>query len=456
MTDNRSERALLAILALELEEGLDKDTQTFAEAPMPALDARVEKYLRAMSEGDSDAGDPAKARELILAAMAKDLANRGEGNGEHRGSFLFKPLARRFSRAHKPASRGIRQAAPTRRTRAIQRIGTFAASAAAILVVGWTGAWFYAQHSVNTAIAEWRSWEDKSGRQYSCATEGYGGTPFRVEMICSSAKATIITETGKFAAEAKQLRVAVNLFRPGVIVSKVEGPVTFAELGKPDRIAGRWSYAEATVIGPRPTPDGLSIELANFEVDRVTEQGTEPLARAEHVAFRARLDPIATVATKKPAYDLTSDITAGSLPSGPPMVARPFEMRMKAVLHGVGDMTPKPLPARIKGWQRNGGLVEMTSVEIRGIAADANARGTLTLSEQGGFEGVLDLSGEHYDRLLEALTGKPPEFATRRLTEGATKPQPSQTERRALPALRFEDGAVYFGSAPLGRLPALF
>ncbi|MGH6836259.1 MAG: DUF2125 domain-containing protein [Methylocella sp.] len=83
-------------------------------------------------------------------------------------------------------------------------------------------------------------------------------------------------------------------------------------------------------------------------------------------------------------------------------------------------------------------------------------QGTLALSEHGGLEGLLQLSGEYYDRLLEALTGKNPEFATRRLTEGGTKSQPPQTERRKLPALRFEDGAVYFGSTSLGRLPALF
>ena len=56
---------------------------------------------------------------------------------------------------------------------------------------------------------------------------------------------------------------------------------------------------------------------------------------------------------------------------------------MKAVLHGVGDMTPKPLPERIKGWQHHGGFVEMTSLEIRGSAADANAQGTIALSEHG-------------------------------------------------------------------------
>jgi hypothetical protein len=458
MTENNSERALLAILALELEEGspLDKEAQTFAESPMPALDARVEKYLRAMREGDSDAGDPAKARDLILAAMAKNLANRAEGNGEDRGSLLFRPIARRFSQARKPTSLGIRQATSARPNRVFQRIGAFAATAAALLIVGWTGAWFYALHSFNTTIAEWRAWEDKSGRQYVCATEGFGGTPFRVEMLCDSPKATIITENGKFTAEAKQLRVAVDLLHPGVMVSKLEGPVSFAELGKPDSFAGRWSHAEATVAGPRPTPDGLSIELADFEVDRVTNQGMEPLASVERIAFRARLDPIATASTKKPAYDLTSDITAGSLPSGPPIAARRFEAKIHAVLHGVGDMTPKSLPARIKGWQRNGGLIEMTSFEIRGHSAEATAQGTIALSEHGGIDGLLQLSGGQYDRLFGALTGNSPEFATRRLTDSGTKSQPPQTDRRQLPALRFEDGAVYFGSTPLGRLPPLF
>ena len=160
---------------------------------------------------------------------------------------------------------------------------------------------------------------------------------------------------------------------------------------------------------------------------------------------------------------------------------------MKAVLHGVGDMTPKPLPARIKGWQRHGGLVEMTSVEIRGASADANAQGTITLSEHGGIEGLLELCGADYDRLLEALTGMNPatrmsdqatpgaaerarEFATRRLPGGNIESKPPRSGApastleeknaasggRMLPALRFEDGTVYFGSTPLGRLPALF
>jgi hypothetical protein len=489
MTESSSERALLAILALEPEEGspLDKEAQAFAKGPLPTLDARVEKYMRAMRVGDSGAEDPARAREQILAAMATDLVNGSERNREGWGPALFENLTRRFNRARRRSRSGFRASASVWSNRSVRRTGAFAASAAALLMVAWSGAWLFALHSLNTTVAEWREWEGKSGRQYSCATEGIGGSPLRVEMLCGGLNAAITSENGKFIAEAKQLRVAVDLFHPNVIVSKLEGPVSFAELGQPDSFRGSWSHGEATVTGPKPTPDGLSIELVDFKLDRVANDGTKPLASAEHVAFLARLDPIATAATSKAVYGLTSDITAGSLPSGPPITERPFEARVKAVLHGVGDMTPKPLPARIKGWQRHGGLVEMTSVEIRGASADANAQGTITLSEHGGIEGLLELSGADYDRLLEALTGMNPatrmsdqttpgaaerarEFATRRLPGGDIESKPPQSGApasspeeknaasgsRMLPALRFEDGAVYFGSTPLGRLPALF
>jgi hypothetical protein len=237
---------------------------------------------------------------------------------------------------------------------------------------------------------------------------------------------------------------------------------------------------------------GLAIALADFKLDRIADDGTEPLASAEDedVAFGARLYPIATAATQKAAYVLTSDVNAGSLPSGPPIAARPFEARVKAVLHDVGDMTPKPLPARIRGWQRNGGLVEMTSLEFRGGSTDANAQGTIALSEHGGVDGLLELSGADYDSVFAALTGKNPtsttvnsampeaadhtrQHATRRLPGSVIESGPPQnknvgvpapssekpaapTNNRKLPALRFADGAAYFGSISLGRLPALF
>jgi Uncharacterized protein conserved in bacteria (DUF2125) len=100
--------------------------------------------------------------------------------------------------------------------------------------------------------------------------------------------------------------------------------------------------------------------------------------------------------------------------------------------------------------------VEVTSFELRGNSSDANVQGTLRLSANGGLDGTLELSGAQYDRLFAALTGKPLETATRHLTEGETTKDSPSTKARKLPALRFEDGAAYFGSTLLGHLPALF
>ena len=309
MTDDSSERALLAILALEPDENvpLGNEERALGNKPLPTLDARVEMFMRAMRDSESGAENPAEARELILTAMAKELANRSEQNSEH-GTGALRPS----NRDRRASRSGIRTSAFVWSHHALRRSSVFVASAAALLMVGWSGAWLFALHSLNTTLAEWREWEGKSGRKYSCASEGFGGSPLRVELLCGGVKAAIATENATFTAEAKEVRLAVDLFHPSVIVSKIEAPVSFAELGQPDSFTGRWSHAKATLTGPKPTPDGLSIELADFKLARVANDGTEPLMSAEHVAFRARLDPIATEATKKAAYDLTSDILAAS------------------------------------------------------------------------------------------------------------------------------------------------
>jgi hypothetical protein len=275
-------------------------------------------------------------------------------------------------------------------------------------------------------------------------------------MTCGAPTASITTEGGHYTATAKAVRIAVDLLHPREIISSLEGPVTFAEADKPDSFTGRWKAAKATFTGPKLTPDSVSVDLVDLEIDHVSDGSAEPLALARKFAFRAELDPITTAATQKAAYELTSEITAGAMPSGPPIAALPLEARFRGVLHGTGDMVPRPLPERIKGWQRNGGTVEVTSVELRGTGTDATARGVLRLSQNGGVEGALELSDAQYDQLYAALTGRPSETGTRRFTDNEANRDAPATRARKLPALRFVDGAAYFGSTPLGRLPAFF
>jgi hypothetical protein len=484
MTENKSERTLLAILALEPEEAMSPKKDVHA---LPTLDMRIEMYLRAMHYGDAGAQHYTGACDRILAAMATDLENDAGHSGKRRSATFLETVTGYFNRARKASPSAIRRSAGVWSGLSIQRIGVLAAMTGALLICCWSGAWFYTLHSLNTTIAGWRVWEGKSGRQYSCTSEGTGGYPFRIEMMCADPKATMVTEDGKFIIQAKELELVADVFNPSVIVSRIKGPVSFAELNRPDAYMGSWSHAQATVYGPHPTPDRVSIELADLKLEHVSDEVMEPFASAEHVAFLARLDPNAT---QKPAYDLTTEIAGGIIPWGPPIASRPFTASMKAVLRGVGDMTPKPLSARMRDWQRNGGLVEITSVDVQGSWANANAQGKIALSASGGIDGTLELSGEKYDRLFEAFTGKNPahltsdqlaatetegsrQVLTRSLGGGdvASEPphagnpgMPTQSspetklsdKSRTRPAIRFVDGTAYFGSILLGRLPPFF
>jgi hypothetical protein len=485
MTQNKFERTLLAILALEPEDGVssEKDVHAFAAGSLPTLDTRVEMYLRAMHDCDAGAQNHTDARDRILAAMATDLENDAGRTGMGWGAAFLDKVTGFVDRARKASPSAFRRTAAVRPSLPIQRIGVFAAMSAALLICCWNGALFYALHSLNTTIAGLRDWEGKSGRQYSCTSGGAGGYPFRVVMMCADPKATIVTEGGTFIVQAKELQLVAHVFNPSVIFSTIKGPVSFAELDRPDAFRGSWSHAQATVYGPHPTWDGFSIELADLNLEHLSHGVTEAVVSAEQVLFFARLN---STATQKPAYDLTAEIAGGIIPSGPPIASRPFAARMKAVLRGAGDMTPKPLPARIREWQRNGGLVEMTRFEVRGNSANANAQGTIALSASGGIDGTLELSGEEYDRLFEAFAGDNPasgtrdhlaatetdgsQVATRSLRAGnvASEPphagNPTQSspetrlpnKGRRLPAISFVDGAAYFGSILLGRLPPFF
>jgi hypothetical protein len=94
MTQNKFERTLLAILALEPEDGVssEKDVHAFAAGSLPTLDTRVEMYLRAMHDCDAGAQNHTDARDRILAAMATDLENDAGRTGMGWGAaFLESP-----------------------------------------------------------------------------------------------------------------------------------------------------------------------------------------------------------------------------------------------------------------------------------------------------------------------------------------------------------------------------
>ena len=54
-----------------------------------------------------------------------------------------------------------------------------------ILAAGWSGLWFSAAERAKAEVASWRQHEHDAGRHQACASQSFGGYPFRVELRCA-------------------------------------------------------------------------------------------------------------------------------------------------------------------------------------------------------------------------------------------------------------------------------
>src|SRR4029077_5416996 len=156
-----------------------------------------------------------------------------------------------------------------------------------------------------------------------------------------------------------------------------------------------------------------------------------------------------------------------------------------AVLHGMKDFTPKPLPTRLREWQSAGGRLEIQNARLAQGETLANTSGTLALTQQGRLDGTLKVTAAGLERLIPAMgegrggpmlqRAAPALGAIERAVPGLAQRiapqqpalqtgllgllgQPAEIEgkRGVTVAVRFTAGAAWFGPIPLGQVPPLF
>src|SRR4030088_3744811 len=69
-----------------------------------------------------------------------------------------------------------------------------------IAAAAWSAFWFFAASEVEVRADDWRAQEAKSGRVYDCARRSVAGFPFRLEVRCAGARASVVSPTAGQAA----------------------------------------------------------------------------------------------------------------------------------------------------------------------------------------------------------------------------------------------------------------
>ncbi len=323
----------------------------------------------------------------------------------------------------------------------------------------------------------------KAGRIFSCGSQKVGGFPFRIEVRCGDVAVELKDTQPPLAIRLKEIHVIAQVWDPKMLIAEFTGPLTAAEPGQPP-VTVTWTLAQASVRGTPQTPERASIAIDDLKLD-----GPAPgnaMFDARHAEFHARMQYGSW--PHNPAIDLAVKLNAATAPALGAYTRAPLDADILAVLHGMKDLRPKPLPVRLREWQAAGGRVEIQNARVAQGETVGNATGMLALTQRGRLDGALRVNVAGLEQLLPAITGGERKGAPLGLDRAAPalnaidravpglgarlapqaqnlaasllgllgQPVEIEGKRGVSVPVRFTDGAASLGPIPLGQVPPAF
>ena len=276
-----------------------------------------------------------------------------------------------------------------------------------IAAIAWSAFWFYAASQVDVKADAWRAREAKAGRIYDCANHSVSGFPFRLEVRCGDASVKLVSQSaGQLASQTPitaklgEILILAQVYDPEHLIAEFTAPATISDRDG-NAYALNWRIGQSSVIGLPGVPQRVSIEFDDPALDRVDGSMQVPLASAKHVELHGRL------AEGSPAdqsvIESVLQIRGGSIKGLHPLLEEPFDADVRAMVHGLKDLSPKPWPVRFRELQAAGGHVEIVQSRIQQGDLIAVAAGNLGLSPSGHIEGELQMTVAGIEKVIPAL-----------------------------------------------------
>ena len=347
-----------------------------------------------------------------------------------------------------------------------------------VLAAGWSGFWFYAAAQAETTLAAWQEREAKAGRNYACGQQAVGGYPFRFEVRCDAPKIDLASNNPPLSVQAKHVHIAGQIYDPTLLIAEIEGPVTIAVAGGPP-VRATWKLAQMSLRGLPTAPQRVSLVLHDAAFDQRVGQQTIGVLRASRIELHARM--LSGSVDDKPVVEIATRLVGAVAPQLHPVTTEPLDASASAVVRGLDNLRPLPLPARLRQLQAADGRLEITQSRIRQGNVTAVAAGQLGLTPSGRLDGMLRVTAVGLEGMLSKLGIDkliPPDQAARlepafgaldRLIPGlgrvarknagiglaaglAMIGQPSELDGQKATAvpLKFVDGAVFLGPLRVG------
>jgi hypothetical protein len=303
-----------------------------------------------------------------------------------------------------------------------------------IAAVAWSAFWFFAASEVGVKADAWRAQEAKSGRIYDCGKRTVAGFPFRLEVRCEDASVALVSQTAGQAttsvpvtAKLREVLVVAQVYDPNLVIAEFAAPATIADRGAQASFVASWSKGRSSVVGLPAVPQRASIVFDDPLIDRVAGSSQVPLAGAKHVELHGRIAEGSP--SDSPVLETALQISAGSIKGSHPLLAEAFDADVRAMVHGLRDLSPKPWPERFREIQATGGHVEIVQSRIQQGDLVAVATGSLGLSPSGCLDGELQMTVAGLEKVVAALG------IDKMLEQGV----PQSTLDRVAPGVRTQD-----------------
>ena len=275
-----------------------------------------------------------------------------------------------------------------------------------IAAAAWSGFWFYAASQVDQTVDAWRAREAASGRSYDCAKRTVAGFPFRLEVHCKDATVELKSQTADQAAIAPltarlgDILVVAQIYTPKLLIAEFKAPATLSQHGQPVMVVN-WSIARSSIVGLPGTPQSADIVFQDPAIDHVAASVQTPVARAKQVELHGRIAENSR--PDHPAIETVLELTGATIQDVHPVLTAPFDADIRAIVHGLKDLTPKPWPVRFRELQAADGRIEIKQSRIQQGDLIAIAAGSLGLTADGHLDGELHMTATGFEKVIPAL-----------------------------------------------------
>ena len=334
----------------------------------------------------------------------------------------------------------------------------------AIVVVGWSGGWFWIRARAAGEIDGWIAREAAAGRAWTCADRALGGYPFRIELRCSAV--TLERADGRFRLGPST--AVAQIYQPRLVVFESAGPF-HVEQGDLTGDAS-WKALQGSFHG---ATEGFTRASVVVDAPNVTVTGAAPgpiAVSGRHLEVHAR--PTPGRSASEGAVDVSLRSAQAAVPQLDVLTGTqdPVDLSLDATLTQATVLRTGTLARELERWRQAGGTLDLTALSLAKGAQRVQAKGTLTLDNTHRPAGQIDLRAAGVDALVGNIVGQ--RFGSERgalvgqLVGGLlglsrrpdTEAQADTAPLKALPPLRLIDGKVVFSgfAIPNVHLPALY